>query len=113
LQKIECHRTVAPTSITSIRSGIPSLLVDALNRMLAKEPGRRFSVAAEVRDLLLDLVDQFLDGGPPPPMPEEWFAGLPDLGAAADGARPEGAEAGFWKRLNSGFQRFFGRGEQR
>jgi serine/threonine protein kinase len=110
LQKIEAHRHVAPTPITALRTGVPHLLVDALNRMLAKEPGRRFSVAAEVRDLLVDLVDQYLDGAPPHPLPDEWFTGAParaPVEAASDGDRLNG---GFWKRIGVGFQRLFGKG---
>jgi serine/threonine protein kinase len=113
-QKIEAHRIVTPTPINALRSGIPHLLVDALNRMLEKEPGRRFSVAAEVRDLLLDLVDQYLDSAAPPPLPDEWFAGLPVRSpfksVDANGAQPD---SGLWKRLGAGFQRLFGRSETR
>ena len=110
MQKIEAHRTVAPTPIVATRSGIPTLIVDALNRMLAKEPGRRFSVAAEVRDLLVDLVDQYLDGAPPHTLPDEWFAGLP--GPHPSEIAPQtvdGPSSGFWKRIGVGFQRLFGK----
>jgi serine/threonine protein kinase len=114
MQKIEAHRSVNPTPINAIRSGIPTLLVDALHRMLEKEPGRRFSVAAEVRDLLLDLADQYLDGGAPLPLPGEWFAGLPVAKPDESGTTVQDRlEGGFWKRIGVGFGRLFRRAESR
>jgi eukaryotic-like serine/threonine-protein kinase len=114
LQKIEAHRSVAPTPINVIRPGTPTLLVDALNRMLEKEPGRRFSVAAEVRDLLVDLADQYLDGGAPLPLPDEWFSGLPVSNPGESGVVVQDRlEGGFWKRIGVGFQRLFRRSEAR
>jgi hypothetical protein len=90
------------------------LLVDALNRMLEKEPGRRFSVAAEVRDLLVDLADQYLDGGAPLPLPDEWFSGLPVSKPGESGVVVQDRlEEGFWKRIGVGFQRLFRRSEAR
>jgi serine/threonine protein kinase len=114
MQKIECHKTIAPTPIAALRPDVPTLLCDAVTRMLAKEPGRRFAVAAEVRDLLLDLADQYLDGAPPNPLPREWFAGLPELDATdSDSKLHERSDSGFWKRIGVGFQKLFRREEGR
>jgi serine/threonine protein kinase len=115
-QKIECHRTVAPTPITVYRPSTPMGLARTIERMLAKSPSNRFSVAAEVRDALANWMVRLLERGDVRELPDGWFPASPPpppnwspdrLRETASSAVTE--QGGFWGRLGSGFQRIFGR----
>ncbi|MGV9702754.1 protein kinase domain-containing protein [Streptomyces sp. NPDC003483] len=60
------HTREEPTSITVIRSGIPTELARLVDRLLAKDPAARPADAAAVRDALLPLAGQDGDASPLP-----------------------------------------------
>jgi serine/threonine protein kinase len=115
-QKVECHRTVAPTPITVHRPSTPMGLARSIERMLAKSPSDRYSVAAEVRNALSNWMVRLMERGDVRELPDEWFPGQPappshwTVDRLRQTAGEDAAEqAGFWGRLGSGFQRIFGR----
>jgi WD40 repeat protein/serine/threonine protein kinase len=57
-QKLRAHREQAPTSVTTLRRDIPARLEPILDRMLAKEPARRYQTPAEVAQALATFLQE-------------------------------------------------------
>jgi serine/threonine protein kinase len=74
-QKLMYHRLQQPESVTRIRSDVPAGVAAVIERMLAKDPTRRFQQPVDVRDALAMWTDAPL---PPPPQAE-----MPRLSRAA------------------------------
>ena len=55
MKKVMAHVREQPTPVQSVRSDLPSSLIDLLARMLAKSPGDRPRLAAEVAEMLIPL----------------------------------------------------------
>ncbi len=66
-QKMIWHQVRQPKSILKIRPDVPKELVQVMDKMLAKEPERRYQTPAEVAEALAPLVPV----PPPPPTAEE------------------------------------------
>jgi serine/threonine protein kinase len=66
-QKLIWHQVRQPKPIRTLRPDVPEELARILNKMLAKEPARRYQTPAEVAEALTELA-----AGPlPPPTAEE------------------------------------------
>jgi serine/threonine protein kinase len=66
-QKLIWHQVRQPKPVQRIRGDIPDALAQVLERMMAKEPARRFQTPGEVAEALAPLVPQ----APPPPSADE------------------------------------------
>jgi eukaryotic-like serine/threonine-protein kinase len=71
------HQVRQPKPVTKIRNDIPAELIRILEKMLAKEPGRRFQTPQE----LIVALGKFAPTAVPPPTFEE----MPPLAGAAWG----------------------------
>jgi serine/threonine protein kinase len=57
LQKLLAHQECAPPALTAVRGDVPEALTRILDRMLAKDPGRRYQTPAEVAEELARLTE--------------------------------------------------------
>jgi WD40 repeat protein len=57
LQKLLAHREQAPPPLAASRPDLPPELIRVVERMLAKDPGRRYQTPAEVVEALAPFVD--------------------------------------------------------
>jgi serine/threonine protein kinase len=48
MEKIQGHRRLEPRSIRTIRADVPEPLIAVIHKMMAKDPGQRYQVPAEV-----------------------------------------------------------------
>jgi serine/threonine protein kinase len=85
-QKLIWHQTRPPKALTEFRSDVPPALQQVLNKMMAKEPSRRYTLPAQVADALLPFTQVPIA---PPPASE-----MPHLSPAASGAGPQDTAAG-------------------
>jgi hypothetical protein len=74
LKKLLAHREKAPQPLTELRRDLPTKLVRVVERMMAKDPARRYQTPAEVVRALAPFA------APPPPV---WYRRLLVVGAAA------------------------------
>jgi eukaryotic-like serine/threonine-protein kinase len=77
-QKLMWHRTRQPKAPSSYRNDIPPELEAVLDKMMAKEPGQRYSVPAEIMQALSPWTQEPI---PPPPESE-----MPQLSPAVTGS---------------------------
>lgn len=78
-QKMYAHQTKAPAPVSEITPGVPSDLLEVLDRMMAKDPAERYQTPLEVAQALAAWT---ADPIPPPPAREmpEHSAGFYKLG---------------------------------
>jgi hypothetical protein len=57
--KLQAHAEHQPPKLSDSRSDIPPELQEVVDRMLAKDPARRFQTPAEVADALAGFVDRY------------------------------------------------------
>ncbi|HEV3143270.1 MAG TPA: serine/threonine-protein kinase [Gemmataceae bacterium] len=57
VQRVMAHVTQTPPPISQLRQGLPSCVVAVLERMLAKEPSKRFQTPAELANALSACLD--------------------------------------------------------
>ncbi len=62
LQKLMAHQDAMPRPVSAVRDDMPPGLVAVLDRMLAKDPAKRFQIPAEV----VRALDPFTHGAPAP-----------------------------------------------
>lgn len=84
-QKMIWHQVRQPKPVLGVRGDVPRELADILDKMMAKEPGRRFQTPGEVAEALAPLVPV----PPPPPTAEE----MPQPALASSG-RPSSHASG-------------------
>jgi WD40 repeat protein/serine/threonine protein kinase len=56
LQKLQAHAALTPKSLTELRRDLPSKLVRVIERMMAKDPARRYQTPAEVARALVSFL---------------------------------------------------------
>lgn len=66
-QKMIWHQVRMPRSVAAYRADVPEALIDVINRMMAKDPARRYQTPAELAAALAEFVPE----PPPLPAPEE------------------------------------------
>jgi serine/threonine protein kinase len=66
-QKMIWHQVRQPKPVCCVRSDVPPELIRVLDKMMAKEPSRRFQTPGE----LIDALARFVPAVVPPPTPEE------------------------------------------
>ncbi len=81
IQKIFAHREQKPPSLSIHRPDLPPGLIQVVERMLAKDPARRYQTAAAVAEALAPFADS--GSAAPPPRRPRWPLALGLVGAAA------------------------------
>jgi WD40 repeat protein len=65
LHKLMAHQNQTPPPLTRLRSDVPAGLERVVERLLAKDPGRRYQTPAEVADALAPFAEQAEEPAPP------------------------------------------------
>lgn len=84
-RKLIAHQMLQPKPITALRPEVPADLVVVIEKMMAKDPSRRYTVPAEVIEALAPWTK--------PPLPEPPLVELPRLSPAALRVAEEAAQA--------------------
>jgi hypothetical protein len=87
LQQLLAHQDRAPRPLTAYRADVPEELGRLVERLLAKEPERRYQTAADVADALVPFADPSAVGGPAPATGGDATPPLPQAPRSRPGAR--------------------------